>query len=242
LKSPAGRRVDRSTRFYRIAAWSALAVAVIGFFLTYTLPMARGTFAGPRWSHVHGALLLAWLLLTIVQAHLAQGNLRAHRQVGWSALLLAPAVAASTILIGFEAAGAGLARGDGPIAISGLLGSVTAPLIFLLLVGLAIAKRRDPQWHKRAMFVATVAMLWPAWFRWRHFLPGIPRPEITLSLLTANVPLLIAMIRDRVLFAAVHPAYWILGLGLMAEQTFETFAFDTPAWRAVATSLYELGR
>src|SRR5690606_24169630 len=64
LNPKPGWRADRATGFYRWAAWAALAVAFIGFFLTYSLPMARGTFAGPVWSHVHGALLLGWLLLT----------------------------------------------------------------------------------------------------------------------------------------------------------------------------------
>lgn len=235
-----GWRADRATGFYRWAAWAALAVAFIGFFLTYSLPMARGTFAGPVWSHVHGALLLSWLLLTIVQAHLAAAAVRVHRRLGWVAAILAPAVAASTIAVGYEAANIGLARGDGPIAISGFLGSVTAPLIFLLLVAIALMQRRDPQFHKRAIFVATVAMLWPAWFRWRHFLPGLPRPEITLSLVAADAPIVIAMVRDRVGYGAVHPAYWWLGLGLVAEQTLETLAFDTPAWRIAAQAVYGL--
>ena len=202
--------------------------------------MAEGTFDGPRWSHVHGALLLGWLLLTVVQTQLAPRRLSAHRTLGWTAVVLAPLVAASTIAIGREAATRGLARGDGPIAISGFLGSVTAPLIFLLLVVAAITLRRDGPWHKRLMLVATVAMLWPAWFRWRHFLPGLPRPEITLSLILADLPIVIAMVRDRVRFGAVHPAYLFAGLGLIAEQTFETLAFDTPAWRHVAGTLYGL--
>ena len=231
-------RKDRQSRFYRIGAWAALAVALIGFFLTYSLPMARGAFEGPKWSHVHGALLLSWLLLVIAQAHLAGGRLALHRQIGWIALVLAPAIAVSTVAIGAEAAGIGLARGDGPVAVSSFLGTVTAPAIFLLLVGIAVARRTDPQWHKRAIFIATVAILWPAWFRWRHFLPGLPRPEITLSLIAADAPIVIAMARDRLRFGAVHPAYWTLGLGLIAEQTFETFAFDTPVWRAVAQTLY----
>lgn len=231
---------DRRTTFYRIAAWGAVAVVFAGFFLTYTLPMARGGFDGPRWSHVHGALLLAWLLLTVAQSHLAPRRLALHRRLGWVAVALAPLVAASTIAIGHEAAERGVARGDGPIAISGFLGSVTAPMIFLALVAAAIALRKRPQWHKRLIVVATVSMLWPAWFRWRHFLPSVPYPEVTLSLILADLPIVIAMIRDRLRFGAVHPAYLIAGLGLIAEQTFETFAFDQPAWRAVAQWLFGL--
>ncbi len=230
-------QLDRATNFYRWAAWLALLVALAGFFLTYSLPLWRGSFEGPAASHVHGALLFGWLLMVVLQTNLARRP-ALHRRVGWIGLALAVAVALSTAVIGHEAAQRGLARGDGPIAVSGFLGSITAPAIFLALVTAAIALRRRPQWHKRLIFVATVAIMWPAWFRWRHFLPGLPRPEITLSLIAADLPILIAMARDRVRFGGIHPAYLTAGLGLILEQTFETFAFDNPRWRAVANWLY----
>ncbi|MGN3974270.1 hypothetical protein [Tsuneonella sp. SYSU-LHT278] len=233
-------RGDRRTRFYRLAAVAAIGVAIAGFHLTYTVPMTRGTFDGPSWSHVHGALMAGWLMLVALQAWLSQGRLPLHRTIGWGGVVLAPLVALSTTAIGRESVALGLARGDGPIAYSGFLGTVTAPAIFLALVIAAIALRGKPQWHKRLIFVATGSILWPAWFRWRHFLPGMPRPEITLSLILADLPIVIAMVRDRLLYGAVHPAYLIAGIGLIAEQTFETLAFDTPAWRQAAFALYGL--
>jgi hypothetical protein len=48
----------------------------------------------------------------------------------------------------------------------------------------------------------------------------------------------IAMARDRLRFGAVHPAYWSLGLGLIAEQAVEVLAFDSSAWRAIAQFAY----
>ena len=208
--------------------------------MTYTKPMMSGSFAGPSWSHAHGALLAGWLALVAVQAWLSPRRLALHRTIGWVAVVLAPLVAFSTVAIGHEAASSGLSRGDGPIAVSGFLGTVTAPAIFLGLVIAGIALRQTPQWHKRLIFVATVSIMWPAWFRWRHFLPGVPRPEITLGLLVANLPIVIAMIRDRLRFGAVHPAYLTAGLGLIVEQSFETLAFDTPLWRQAALALYGL--
>ncbi|MXO75071.1 hypothetical protein GRI40_07565 [Altererythrobacter aerius] len=211
-----------------------------GFFLTYTLPLATGSFQGPRSAHIHGALLFGWLIVTVVQTRLIGQRIALHRTIGWTALVLAPLVAVSTIWVGYEGVAIGLARGDGQIAISGFLGTVTSPLIYLSIVFAAIAMRSDPQWHKRLMLIATVAILWPAWFRFRHFLPGLPRPEITLSLVAANLPIGIAMFRDRIRFGKIHPAYLWIGLGLIAEQTFETVVFDSPAWRSVARALYSV--
>lgn len=231
-------RGDRANQFYRSAALVALAAALIGFFLTYIEPMAQGRFAGPRWAHVHGAAMVSWLLLVIVQTQLAQLSLKTHRKLGWLALVIALAVIVTTAAVSLAAVQRDLVAGAGPIAISGLIGSMTSPLIFAALVLGALAKRRDPQWHKRLIFIATVAILWPAWFRWRHFLPFMPRPDIWLGLVLANAPIILAMIRDKLRFGQIHPAYLWCGLPLIAEQSLEALSFDSPDWRVVAQCLY----
>lgn len=225
---------DRRSHFYRVSAWGALVVALAGFFLTYTLPLARGEFAGPGWSHAHGALLLAWLLLTIAQANLAASRLRLHRKLGWAALALAPAIAASTMAIGVEATRRDLAAG----VMTGMAGNVTAPIVFVALVAAALTLRRDPQWHKRLILIATVVLLWPAWFRWRHFLPGLPRPDITLGVVATNAIIAAAMVRDRLRCGAVHPAYLWVGLPVIAWQLAEALAFGTPTWTRFGLWLY----
>ncbi|MFZ9394480.1 MAG: hypothetical protein ACO25F_00275 [Erythrobacter sp.] len=223
---------DRATRFYPRAAAFAIAVALAGFFLTYLRPMALGRFDGPAMSHLHGALLFSWLLLVMVQSL----RLRSHRKLGWIALALALAIAASTMAIGVEATRRDLANG----IVTGMAGNVTAPLVFCGLVGAAIWLRGQPQWHKRLILIATVVMLWPAWFRWRHFLPWMPRPDVSLGLIVANLPIAIAMLRDRLRFGAVHPAYWLVGVPVFLWQAFEVAAFGSPGWTAFGMWLYRL--
>ena len=81
--APAWAR-DTGTRFYRISAVAALAVAVTGFFLTYLRPMATGTFAGPSRAHVHGVFLASWLALVLTQSFLVHKRLTTHRKLGWA--------------------------------------------------------------------------------------------------------------------------------------------------------------
>jgi hypothetical protein len=221
---------DRGSYFYRTAALLAIAVAIAGFFLTYLLPMAQARFAGPGPSHLHGAILASWLILVALQSFL----LPSHRKLGWLAMLLGPAVVVSTVAVGIAANRRDLAQG----IMTGMAGTVTAPVLFCALVGAAIWQRRNPQWHKRLILIATTVMLWPAWFRWRHFLPWVPRPDITLGLIVANLPIAIAMVRDRMRFGAIHPAYLWVGLPVIAEMTFEAFTFGTPFWNAFGTWLY----
>ena len=69
--------------------------------------------------------------------------------------------------------------------------------------------RRQPAAHKRWMCLATIAVLWPAIFRWRHLLPPMSRPDIVLglfvlgtiavTLLLVRRPRLRARLRPRVL-------------------------------------------
>ena len=236
MSNAAGWQADRRTPFYRLAAWGALAVALIGFFLTYTAPMMRSTFNGPRWSHVHGALLLSWLCLTIVQTQLAAGRLKVHRRLGWIAIVIAPAIAVSTIAIGVEATRRDLAAGG----TAGMAGNVTTPAVFCALVAAAIALRKRPQWHKRLILIASVVIIWPAWFRWRHFLPWVPRPDIALGLVATNLILIGAMVRDQVRFGAIHPAYLLVGLPVIAWQAFETLVFGSQWWTDIGLWFYRL--
>ena len=230
---------DTGSRFYRICAIAALVVAIAGFFLTYVRPMAAGAFEGPPRAHVHGALLTAWLLLVIAQAFLVRKRLHLHRKLGWAALVLAPMITLSTVLVGAEGARRDIVR-VGASGADQVIGTITTPLIFLLLVCAALLTRRKPQWHKRLILLATVAMLWPAWFRWRHFLPEMPRPDVWLGVVLAYVPVAIAAIRDRVRFGAVHPAYLTAGLALIAEQIAEVLLFGTPGWHRAATAILEV--
>jgi hypothetical protein len=240
LRSPAPAWArDTGTRFYRICAVAALAVAVTGFFLTYLRPMATGTFAGPSRAHVHGVFLASWLALVLAQSFLVRKRLTTHRKLGWAAVVLAPAIFASTVLVGAEGARRDMLR-LGPSAADSVIGTVTTPLIFLLVVAAAILLRKKAQWHKRLIFVATVLILWPAWFRWRHFLPEMPRPDIWLGFVLAFAPIAIAAIRDRLRFGAVHPAYLTAGLAMIAEQATEILLFGTPAWHRAATALLEV--
>jgi len=227
---------DSGTWFYRACGLAALAVTLAGFFLTYLRPMALGKFKGPMLSHLHGGLLGSWLVLVIAQVFLVRWRFSYHRTLGWIALVLAPAIAISTVMIGAEASRRDMLT-SGPSGADNLVGTATTPTIFLLLVLAALLLRRRPQWHKRLIFIATVAILWPAWFRWRHFLPAMPRPDIWLGVVLADLPLVVAVARDQIRFGAIHPAYLTAGVAFVAEQIAEVLLFGTPGWHRLAMTM-----
>ena len=231
------------TRFYIGMALVALAVALAGFSKTFFAPLAAGTFQAPIVIHVHGAAAFAWVLLFLLQPALIRaGRYDLHIRTGMVGALIAVAVAVTAVPVGLFVVERDLAAGLGSTAVSSLLGVITAMTMFIALVAAAIAFRRRPAMHKRLMLLATIVVLWPAWFRLRHWFPDVPRPEIWFAVVAAYSLVPIAMLRDRLVEGRVHPVWWFVGLPVVAEQTAEALLFDSPIWRATASVLYEMLR
>jgi hypothetical protein len=217
----------------------ALAADATGFSTTYFIPIACGSFAGPLVAHVHGLLFMSWIAMMLLQPMLVRHRRSGlHRRLGLIALPLATAMAVSGLGVGMFAVSRDLSAGAGDVAYAQLIGVVAAMTIFLLYVSIAVALRRKPDWHKRMMLLATIAVLWPAWFRFRHLLPFVPHPDIVLGVVVSDSLILVAMVRDRVKFGRIHPAYLIFGSLLIAEHVWEILFYDTPMWRASAAAIY----
>lgn len=164
--------------------------------------------------------------------------MRWHRQLGRAGLPLAIGVALTMIPAGFFQATRDAAAGDGPTGISGFLGVFTSGALFVALVAAGIVARRDREAHARWLLLATLVVAWPAWFRFRHYFPGVPRPDLWFAVVLAYVWIPVAVVRDRVTRGYVHPVLVWGGLAVIAEQSFEVWAFDSPWWRALAHVLY----
>jgi hypothetical protein len=211
-----------------------------GFFTTFTRPVWRGEFHGPAIAYLHGAFVLAWLLLFLAQAVLVQSRQVArHRILGWSGVAVVPGVVLTTMAMGVYALHRDLVAGGGETAVSLLVGTFTTPLIFAALFTAALACRRRPDFHKRLMLLATLVILWPAFFRFRHYFPGVPRPDLWFAFVLPNSLIVLAMLHDRLKTHRVHPVYWTAGLAVIAEAGAEVALFDGPAWRMVAHFLAE---
>ena len=222
---------DRGQRFYAGIGLFGLIAIGIGFSTTYFTPMARRVFTAPGFVHVHGASAMAWVTLLLIQALLvSSGRTRLHMKVGQAGVPLAVAIWVSGILTAAWAARRDLPA-QGPIAEAAFIGTVIGLSLFLAFVSAGYATRRRPAAHKRWMALATIAVLWPAIFRWRHLLPAMSRPDIILGLFVADLPILVAMLRDRLRYGEVHSVWLIGGTFWFVEQGFEVAIFDT-LWSA----------
>lgn len=240
------------SKFYVVMAWVFVAVAFGGFFGTYWLQLANGTFrAGSPLLHLHGLLFSAWTLFFVSQTTLvANRKLRSHRSWG----LLGISLATAMVFLGMAVAIAGtqerIGAGYGNAARAFFIVPVTAILPFGAFVAAAVANVRRPEWHKRFMLVATVSVLQAAVARF-FFLaatgggpgmrPGLaPPPPVERALTGAfatDLLIVAAMVHDWREDGRVHPAYW-WGLGIMlAVQLGRTPFAYTEAWYRTADFL-----
>jgi hypothetical protein len=231
---------DRATFFYLGFGLVGLLVVALGFGFTYVTPMVRRTFAAPWFVHLHGATALGWILLLIAQALLVRDyRTPLHRHLGQAALPLAIGVWASGIATAFWAAERDLPK-QGTAATSSMAGTFSGLTLYLLLVILAVVARRSPAWHKRLVMLATVQVLWPAFFRLRHYLPGVPHPDIWFALVLAYFPVLVAALRDLRLYGKIHPVWLFVAPALIVEQSVEFAFFDQGPMRHFGRWLFAI--
>lgn len=227
--------------FFLIIAIVGLLAVLAGFAKTFIIPVATNSFSAPLLIHIHGAFAFAWVLLFLTQTSLIHFNkYKIHQALGFLGLFISAGVMITMIPAGVYVVQRELKQGSGESAYSGLLGVITSGIMFFTLVLVGTLKRRVPESHKRLMLLATIVVLWPAWFRFRHYFPSVPRPEIWFALVLAYSLIIFAWIWDKLKNGLVHPILKYVGLFIILEQTFEVFAFDSPIWRQIAKWSYGL--
>lgn len=226
---------------YTVIGAIGLAAVLIGFSKTFIIPVTNATFHAPPIIYIHGFFALSWIVLFLAQAYLIKvGNWTLHMTMGMLGLLIAVVIAVTIPMVGVYQVQKDLAAGLGDTAISTILGAFTSALLFFALVLVGLYYRNSPEVHKRLMLLATIVVLWPAWFRFRHFLPSVPNPEIWFALVLAYSLIIVAWIWDKLANGRIHPTLLYVGWFVIIEQSFEVVAFDTGPWRAIAKTLYAL--
>ncbi len=232
------------SKFYLTMAAIFVAIAFGGFFGTYWLQIARGTFNGSPLLHLHGLLFSLWTLFFFSQATLiANRKMRTHRAWGLFGISLATAMLFLGLAVAIDGMRNRIEAGYSDAARAFVITPVSAVVLFAALVAAAIANVRRPEWHKRFMLVATASILQAPIARF-FFLaatgggpgvrPGLGPPPpiergITAGLLVASL-VVAAMVHDWRSRGRVHPAYW-WGFGaLMAVQLSRPIIGHTDAW------------
>src|SRR3954471_4921494 len=216
------------SKFYITMAAIFVAIAFGGFFGTYWLQVARGTFTGSPLLHLHGLLFSLWTLFFLSQATLvAKRNLRQHRAWGMLGISLATAMLFTGMMAAIEGLHERIDAGYGDAARAFAIIPITGILLFAAMVAAAIANVRRPEWHKRLMLVATAGILQAPIARF-FFLaatgggpgmrpaigPPFPIERSIIPGVLVELLVVAAIIHDWRGNGRVHPAYW-WGLGAL---------------------------
>jgi uncharacterized membrane protein YozB (DUF420 family) len=228
--------------FFAAMSLAFMAAVVLGFGRTFFFkpwfPEARDLAPPESFYFLHGIAASAWFVLLIAQAALVStGKVRRHRQLGQYGVALAVVVVALGLYGGLLAA----ARPGGFIGVpvpplQFLVVPVAAIGMFAVFVALAVARRADPQSHKRYMLLASIAMIEAAVARWPFALmvqpspvPGMGMFELTTSLFLAPLVAWDLATRGR-----LHAVTLWGGLALVAAFLLRMPLAATDAWQGFA--------
>lgn len=233
------RRLKPIISIYLLIAIIGFVAVHIGFATTFLIPVTEGTFEAPVIIYIHGMVAFAWILLFLVQTFLIhRRNYKLHMTLGFSGVAIALATAITMIPAAMFGVEQELKEGLGQTAISGIVGNCTSAIMFLALAISGIVYRKQPAIHKRLLLLATIVVLWPAWFRFRHYFPSIERPDIWFAVVVADSLIILAWIWEKYTLGRIHPVLKYGGIFIIAEHVFEVIMFDTPGWRIIANAIY----
>lgn len=241
-----GARAARP-RFFANSALVMAAMVLIAFPMTYFAPVVTGSRPFDPIHHIHGFAFFAWIGLYTWQTHLvASGRFARHRELGLAGIALSALMLPLGLILAVHAIRRRMAEGD-PHPLDFALYNVVDIASFTLLVILAIgAVTRHPDWHRRWMFGAALALVGPAISRW-FFNPWIvPVPTLPTALesipnLVADLFLIALAVHDRRTLGRIHRAtWWMIAVVVPLHIAVPFFAYGEP-WRTIAPFLLRLG-
>ena len=194
-------------RYFYFAMALLIAIAVpLGFSFTVNANLfhpVHPAIPRPPILYVHGALFITWIALFVVQTGLVRSrNVQLHRRVG------AWAVALGIAMIGVGLATAIVMRKyrlahDPTESLSFLSIPLNDVSEFAVAFALAVAWRRNREFHRRLMLLATIALTGAAFARMP--LPIMQIPWFWYSFTDAL--LLICVFRDLLVMRRIHPVF-----------------------------------
>ena len=207
------------------------AIVVAGFMRTFFLPLANHTFAAPWFVYVHGTLFFTWIALLVTQTSLiASRDVARHRRLGLLAVALIPLMVASAVTVAFWSTARDYRAGGGDATIAFFFGQLMDMVMFAAFAIAALLARRRPQWHKRLILLATLAVLGAAVGR----IPdrrGRSANYVTLIFVVAILGY------DLLSQRRAHVITIVGGTALMVGTFTEDVIGSTPQWLAMGAQL-----
>lgn len=208
--------VPRVERFWQRMA-IGLAIFIVFGFLQFAARGFVDPARAPWWVHVHGAAMLAWLGLLIVQPTLVmRANPSLHRRLGWIGAGLALVITGLGVFTGLASL---VLHRFPPFFTPPYFLALTAveALVFGAMVAAAIRNRRATDWHRRLMIGATIIILEPALGRLLPMPLLMGWSDIPVALCQIAVVGIVAF-HDRRTLGRIHPATKMIAAVVLATR------------------------
>lgn len=164
----------RSHLFYLGLTLFLVATVIIGFWPSYFGTLLGGGVSRPLVMHAHGAIFTGWMALLVLQVGLAgSGRVRAHRRVGTFGIWYGVLVFIMGVIATFAAPVIHVHAGEWPLdqAAGFLILPIGDMILFGGFFGAAVKYRNKPEYHKRLIVAATVALAFAAVARMNLAMP-----------------------------------------------------------------------
>ena len=228
-------------RFYSRMALFLVALMFVAFAPSFYLrdvvpPFPRPNPTLPPSVFLHGIIFTLWMLVFVAQTQLvANRRVDVHMKLGKASMLLALVIIPFMYLVGvWQVERANVPPFTDPLNWSIL--PLSAIPVYAALVWTGWKRRKQAQWHKRAMLgAAIIVVAGPSIGRLPIAPPTFGGFAFQMFLgLALYVPL---MLWDRRSLGHIHPATW-LGFGLMAASVVVSVAaIGTGIWAPIAQHL-----
>jgi hypothetical protein len=218
LNSDPALGYGKNPRSFAVYAAFIAAIIFAGFAKNYYLRAWLATRDISVMVHVHGLVMTAWVLLFITQTLLvANRRTDLHRKLGLVGAVLAGVVVALgvyTIANSIRRQHVDTSVGSWALAFIAFDG--LSLLVFGGLVFRALVLRSRPQFHKRLMLMAMIALLPPAFGRFVAYFTHDHVEAIVLLLMIGSA--LACVLLDAIHNRRLHPAYaWSAALVVLAN-------------------------
>jgi hypothetical protein len=240
MKGQRAKHISSERVFFAGMAAAVLLVVLLGFgprsyFVPFTGAVREKPFSWVALLHI--ALFSSWVLLLISQIALVSARrTKLHMKLGIAALVLAPTMIISAVLLVL-----GLIASDPAMPVgarSAFLISLVDLVAFGGLVYAAMRSRRNPAAHKRLMLLATIALLGAT------AIARMPLPDLGLglgrysnALIISELMLLPLVLRDLFTLGRLHRATIWGSLAVLAAHAVQIVCIKWSAWREFANEL-----